>query len=243
MKLVNCRAGSWKIRAHGSVVLFMVSVLGVASPALALSIGVPNFSFENPNQNVTFPPATGWTPNGGAGFGGVANAVAHGFVTNGADDGAQYHFLNLSFNNGGPDPSFTQSNATLIGNAAAGTYTLTVAGGRRDDGKTTDGQYLIELLAGTSVIASQTLNDPLNTIASGTWTDIVALGVVNLGDAEVGQDLTIRLTASDGPNNQTQGQFDNVRLDFAVIPEPSTLLLTGLGIVGLSAVRRRRVGF
>ena len=206
--------------------------------ANAAPLPVPNYSFESPSQ---FNPATGWTPNG---LGGVANAIsANGFTA--PADGNQYHFLNLpTF--GGPNPSSTQSDAGLIGNAMAGTYTLTVAAGRRGDGQTTDGSYLIELLAGGDVIGSETFDDPLNNFAPNSWNDLTAIAVVNAADIAFGQDLSIRLTAIAGPNNSQQGQFDNVRLDFepatTSVPEPMSICLwslLGMACLGYNILKRR----
>jgi len=67
------------------------------------------------------------------------------------------------------------------------------------------------------VIGSQTLVDPsaISNIPLDTWKDITAVAVVNTGDAAVGQDLTIRLSAFKGMVElRSQGQFDNVRLDY-----------------------------
>lgn len=192
--------------------IVVTAVLFAVPSALASDLPVSNPSFEEPaiqeNQ------ATDWTSNGGNPSGGV-NEYTLGFSS--AADGGWFHYLNLPVF-GGPNPSVTESNPTLIGIAGVGTYTLTVAGGRRNNDATTDGSYVVELLAGGSVIGSQTIDDPLNTYASDSWNDITAFAVVNPGDAAVGEDLTIRLSAFAGPTNQTQGQFDHVRLKFTSYP-------------------------
>jgi hypothetical protein len=158
-----------------------------------------------------------------------------------AAQGTQYLYLNLP-GFGGPNPSSAISNPTLIGSAALGTYTLTVAGGKRLNGATTDGSYLIELLAGASVIGSQTVVNPLSAYVAGTWNDITATAILTAGSGALGQDLAIRLSAFNNGSGGTQGQFDNVRLDFeaAAVPEPTTSLLIGTGVLGLIAVRRQR---
>ncbi len=136
-----------------------LSLCLASASAQAVELDVPNFSFEDPAADG---PATNWVSNGA---GGTASFV-YGFTS--ASDGVQYHYLNLA-DLSGPNPSVTQSNPGLIGAAKVGTYTLTVAGGRRNNDATTDGSYVIELLAGGVVIGSTTVNDPFNTYAPDTW--------------------------------------------------------------------------
>ena len=201
----------------------------LVASAQAAPVTVPNFSFENPGSGS----ATDWT-SGNASIG--VDPFTSGFTS--ASDGVQFHYLNLT-GFGGVSPQFTESNPTLIGNVVAGTYTLTVAGGRRNNGTaTTDGLYIIELLAGGNVIGTQTVVDPFNSYASDSWNDITAVAFIPEGDAAIGTDITIRLTATDGANNQTQGQFDNVRLDYVAIPTPAptlnewVLILLALVLIG-----------
>jgi len=130
-----------------------VALFSTAVSVQAAAISVPNFSFEDPETSGFLAGVTDWTTSGGGSSGGVSN-FSFGFTA--AADGTQYHYLNLT-GFGGPDTNSTQSNAGLIGSAQAGTYTLTVAGGRRNNDATTDGSYLIELLSGGSVIGSKQL--------------------------------------------------------------------------------------
>lgn len=103
------------------------------------------------------------------------------------------------------------------------------------------------MLAGGAVIGSQSFADPLNNFAPGSWNDLTAVAALASGDAAVGQDLTIRLTAVAGANNAMQGQFDNVRLDFvaassAAVPEPTSMVLWAMLAGPYAFVRRSRRG-
>jgi hypothetical protein len=203
-------------RFAGSLAVAIGAAVLISTTAPGFPLAVPNHSFESPGINGV--QATGWTSNGGANTGGL-NDFTFGFTS--VPDGTFFHYLNLP-GFAGPNPSVTQSDPGLIGNAQAGRYTLTVAGGRRNNDATTDGAYMIELFAGGTSIGSQIVNDPFDTYAPDTWHDITATGIVFPGDPAIGQDLSIRLSAYDGTGGiRSQGQFDNVRLDF----QPAVLLV------------------
>lgn len=116
-------------RARAAMLAALLLVAVAAHQASAIVVPVPNSSFESPNGGVGNPnggAATGWTANGGAPSGGVSY-FSFGFPA--ASQGTQYHWLNLP-GFAGPHPSVTRSDVGLIGAAQAGSYTLTVAGGR-----------------------------------------------------------------------------------------------------------------
>ena len=66
--------------------------------------------------------------------------------------------------------------------------------------------------------------------------------MLNPGDLAIGGDLVIRLSAIKGlgGNPLSQGQFDNVRLDFSPVPIPAAVWLFGSGLLGLIGVARRK---
>jgi hypothetical protein len=159
----------------------------------------------------------------------------------------------------------------VIGALEAGTYTLTVAVGARAGANWNDVKYDISLVAspvagttGTSggtvlgTPASVTLV-PLTATVGNNAQDLTYSLTLNPGDPNIGLNYAIRIDSANtfiqngvpdpgapingGANARfTQGNFDNVRLDFTPVPEPSSvaLVLCGLAIFGARAWRGGR---
>jgi hypothetical protein len=223
------------------IAIAAVATMGPVA-AFAVPIAVQNASFEQPacqpaggpgpclNNSLlgTFvigsPP--GWVF---AGFqAGVyrptGNAFNAGFPTNGVQSG---------YGNAGS--TLTQNNIATIVDGT--TYTLLVDVGRRKDSCCTGLLFEILLLAdGVSVASVDQTNFVGGPPNLGDWKSI---SVSFLGDAvSNGKSLGIKLFAG-----ATQTNWDNVRLSDAIrplsVPEPTTLLLLGLGLAGLGVARRR----
>ncbi len=212
--------------------------------ASAAPIPVSNFSFEDPNltdgqANGVMP---GWTFTGAAGEFDPQSAQFAGTdgdnVNTGGTlpDGGQVAIITTYFG-GVLGGAFSQ----IVGTVAADTvYTLTVGIGRRADLQT--GAWSIELLAGATTIA---IDSDVSGPGGGTVVDHSAIaGPFAVGNAFVGQSLSIRISASNVSENTATAQnvFDDVRLT-AEIPEPASAMgVAAAAMMGGLARRRRRSG-
>jgi PEP-CTERM motif len=213
---------------------YTILLLGISSVAWAVPITVVNHSFEIlpagglPNgcgigcsYSVDFIP--GWTNTPFLGLG-----LSSGQFRPGTDVGNTTYFNSLS---DGPTSAYTTipGIAQTVGATVQQglLYTLLVDVGWRNDAA----PFGVPRLKIDNVFY-----DGVGTPVRGGWATFTAtyMGLA----ADVGKPITIFLDSA-----TFQGNFDNVRLSdssSAVVPEPSTLALFGVGFLGLCTLRRRK---
>lgn len=209
----------------GGAWMVLLLAAGAGMPAAAASIVVTNPSFEVDllTDGADKVGVWGWLGNGG-----VFNPRT-GLGPGTSFSGAVPDGVNVGWLNGDAGDLQQTLMATLTANT---TYTLQVdIGARKDSPKPFPG-YSVSLLAGSSVLASESSLHPVDGFLTSALT-FTALA----GDTHLGQALGIRLHS-----NGIQTDFDNVRLSaVSSVPEPESvaMLLAGLAALSLKVGRSR----
>lgn len=227
----------------------LLTIFFLVAPAMGTPVPIVNYSFEsyttlNPSPWGSYSrEITGWTFDGEGGYG-VWDPTSASF-SDGIPDGTYVGWLNGQ----GQGIAISQTLDWYV--SANNTYTLLVDIGNRADNQDTVlfPNYSIDLLAGDSIIASSTFVEP----AEGAFNTVQVVYTALDGDAFIGQALAVRIWSAG-----VQLNFDNVRLTndaieqifdgpgegengAAPVPEPSTLVLLGLGILGVAGLTRRKM--
>jgi hypothetical protein len=230
---------------------FLILVLAMQA-VQAQSIIVQNSSFEDP---VTANYASINGPNGNDGLPGWSHpswvnsyVVKNGGLVSYTSGVAGNQTLFLEpYNDGGNSYVYQNTSQAF----AAGTYTLSVdvgygLGFATDGGNATanfqllsyDGiSYNYNLGVAATTVSAATLGANNGSLLTYNYT-------LNLDGSEgfIGNDAVIFLQAqTTTPGSFQNVSYDNVRLDFTAVPEPSTAALTISWAAGLALMARRRV--
>jgi hypothetical protein len=217
-----------------NVVVILAVGVGVSQLASATPIDVAGYSFESPATTGWVPAAAdGWQQSGEvAGF---QNATTQGWTITDID-GSQTGYVNSY-----TGPAWLTS-ANALTTVCEGDYTLTVGVGKRSD-TTPMTAYQLDLkyLDGAGVLQTfaSTGRVDASGIAAGTMVDQTLRFTVASGNAAIGHGLYIALVNPEPAGDNTQVNFDNVRLD-APIPEPGTVILLVTGAFTLLAYAWRK---
>ena len=186
-------------------------------------IYVANAGFEDPQLNdgtYNEAGATGWGTFGSGTFG-VWNPQGSGYATEGEQVAYAWR---------GSGSGLFGFEQVLSATVIDATYELKVDVGNTDWYTGFPG-YVVELLVGTTVVASESSETPGEGIFE---TSVLTYAAQQI---DLGENMTIRLTSAGGSGKEVN--FDNVRLTTNV-PEPATVLLFGIGLAGLLVIGRRR---
>jgi len=149
-------------------------------------------------------------------------------------DGGVQAYLSNGGGWGNPAGGLIVSEAPLATVAANLTYTLSMMG---KSGNATP--MVLDLLADGVALTPSSSVDP--DLSDGQWHEFSRTYDLASLVGSVGADLTIQLGVGRGASG-AQSQFDDVSLSSEVIPEPSTLVLAAMSLLGLAFYgwRRRR---
>jgi hypothetical protein len=211
--------------------IFILAMAMLAPSAFATPVPIYNASFEFSDVSAenkhslpyygtwTVGDISGWTYTGKSDWG-IWSPTSNVFSSN-VPDGKYIGYLN-----GGS--IFQQLDWTVRANNE---FTLSMEIGHRSDISVP--YYGVELWAGNTLLASNGSVTPL----PGQF-DTLALSYTALeGDSNIGSNLGIRIFS-----NGAQLDFDKLKLsnDEKSVPEPATLLLFGVGLIGLAGFSRRK---
>lgn len=195
--------------------------LPVFSEATSIDIENPGFEFDILADSSWQAGISGWITSGGiTNNAGVYNPPASKYSSS-IPEGSNVAFTN------GPSISQTIDNYLLTANTQ---LTLSVDVGWRLDNILPG--YEVQLWAGNYLLVSESST---SLVQGGFVTSVLTYNVTDL-DPYLGQPLTITLNRTGGG----QVNFDNVRLENQLVPEPSTLLLLGSGLLGLGYFMRKK---
>ena len=210
-------------------VVLAIGLLCLSAPVGATPIMVLNSSFEGPDTD-TYLVGTidDWTLSGTsagvfdpAGCAGVCSSPGPYFVSgNTVPDGMQ-----TAFSNG---PEIHQVLGDVL--TAGTTYTLEAYVGDRYDNLLPS--HEIQLWAGANLVATNS-----GAPGDGEFVNVVATYTATGASPGLAEPLSIWLVNQ----GETQINWDDVRLDARAVPEPSTLLLFGTGMVLVGRRYRHRL--
>ncbi len=243
-------------RSGGQKLLFLLRslVMRYSSSFTVVAVALAMFAFITPSASATPIDITNWgfetEATGTAGSSGDPTTV------NGTTDGA-YEFWNvpgwtngtsLVFGEHNPDTTFYTSGKpsqgeimlfmdngsiyqTLGDTLQANTkYTLDVDIGRRIDANGSNASWRVELWAGTTLLDYDEVG--IGGIAADTWSTR-ELTYATGSSVDSGQALKIVLSVPVASGYGQTANFDNVRLDASAIPEPTSFVMTVIGLIGL----------
>ena len=223
------------------------ALASIPSQAFSAALVVPNFSFESPDvaDGATSDTATSWAA---ARVGGspspividptgtqFSGAGGNNGTLPGTANGGQTGVAQLFGSAGEGRALFSGTIATI---QASTTYTLTVAVGQ--SAQPTVELVRIDLRSSDGFTSSASITGAQ--LPGGSFSDLsTSFTTAATGDARVGHGLSVQLNhiAQSATGTTHFAYFDNVRIEATTAPEPSTGLLTAVGLVCTLLHRRR----